>query len=318
MSIISIFVILVLAIFATVSYFTEPSETQKRINNRLNELDRAVTNYDGEDDIVKRVTFSSIGSIDRFLRSNPQALKLQLLIEQSNLEWSVGRFTFLSISAVVVGAIIGNWWIAAGVIGWMPGLLLGLAPFLWVMRKKSVRFRQFNTLLPEAIDLISRALRAGHALPVTIEMVAQELPDPMGPEFRRAADELNYGLPFREALLNLGKRVPLPDMRFMVTAILVQKETGGNLAEILDKSAAVLRARVHLEGKVKVHTAQGRMTGVILGALPIICFVAMNLVNPGYARLLLEDETGKNMVLCGIAGLVIGTLIIRRIVRIKV
>ena len=177
-----------------------------------------------------------------------------------------------------------------------PGNRVGGFPLAWVLYRRAGRFRRFNLMLPDAIDLMSRALRAGHALPSALSMVADEISDPLGPEFRRTADELNYGLPFREALLNLERRFPVRDLRFLVTAILVQKESGGNLIALLDKSAAVLRSRIHLAQKVRIFTAQGRLTGVILMALPFICFIALNLVSPGYTRPLFENEIGRKMI----------------------
>ena len=164
-------------------------------------------------------------------------------------------------------------------------------PWLWLLYKRSVRFRRFNLLLPEAVDLIARSLRAGQSLPMALVTVAEEIADPLGPEFRRCADEMNFGLPFREAMLNLFRRFPLQDLQFLISAILLQRETGGNLAELLDKTAALLRARIHLQQKVKVYTAQGRMTGAILLALPFIAFVLLNLVRPGYTAPLFETET---------------------------
>ena len=152
------------------------------------------------------------------------------------------------------------------------GLALGLAPFGWVLYRRSDRFRRFNLQLPDAVDLIARSLRAGHSLPSALVTVAEEIADPLGPEFRQCADEMTFGLPFREAMLNLFRRFPLQDLQFLIAAILVQKETGGNLAELLDKTAAVLRSRIQLQQKVKVYTAQGRMTGIILISLPFVCF----------------------------------------------
>ena len=178
--------------------------------------------------------------------------------------------------------------------------------------------RRFTAMLPEAVSLMSRALRAGYALPSALIMVADELSEPLGPEFRRTADEINYGLPFHEALSRLAERFPIEDLRFLVTAILVQKETGGNLVELLDKIAAVLRARVNLSQKVRVYTAQGRMTGVILVALPFVLFAALNLVSPGYARPLFENPVGRKMVYAALAAMALGILTIRRIIDVRV
>ena len=210
--------------------------------------------------------------------------------------WTVGRFFFYSACLMLVGAIIGNWWIPVGFVGWIPGLALGLAPFGWVLYRRSDRFRRFNLQLPDAVDLIARSLRAGHSLPSALVTVAEEIADPLGPEFRQCADEMTFGLPFREAMLNLFRRFPLQDLQFLIAAILVQKETGGNLAELLDKTAAVLRSRIQLQQKVKVYTAQGRMTGVILVSLPFASFILLNIVRPGYTAPLFETEVGRKMV----------------------
>src|ERR1019366_3744731 len=197
-------------------------------------------------------------------------------------------------------------------------MLLGAVPLVWVLYKRSVRLRKLTVMLPDAVDLMSRSLRAGYALPSTLVMVADELSDPLGPEFRRTADELNYGLPFREALLNLAHRSPVSDLKFLITAILIQKETGGNLVELLDKIAAVLRSRVHLQQKVRVHTAQGRASGAILIALPFVLFVALNLVRPGYTQPLFESDIGLKMIYGALVGMILGILMIRRIINIQV
>jgi tight adherence protein B len=317
MSMISVFLIILVAVFATLAYFTEPTEEDKRLRERLVGLDRRHTDDDGEQGIMRRVTFSSIPSLDQFLRNHKLGPKMQLMLEQAKLPWTVGRFFFFSALMVVVGAALGNWWIKAAVVAWAPGVAAGFVPLLCALYKRSARFRRFNLQLPDAIDFISRALRAGHALPATLVLVADEMADPLGTEFRRTADELNYGLPFREALLNLNRRFPVRDLQFMVSAILVQKETGGNLAELLDKTAAVLRSRLQLQQKVKVHTAQGRMTGAILFALPFLCFLLLNVVKPGYGDPLFENEVGRKMIYGTLVSMTIGALVIRRIVRVK-
>jgi len=317
MSMITIFLILLVAVFATVAYFTEPSEGDKRVRERLSGLERRQGGEEAEEGIMRQVTFSSIPSLDRFLRENSLAPKLQLTLEQAKVRWTVGRFFSYTAGMVVVGATLGNWWIRAPFLGWVPALALGCAPILWVLYQRASRLRRFNLLLPDAIDLISRALRAGHALPSALVTVGDEMPDPLGPEFRRTSDELTYGLPFREALLNLNRRFPIQDLQFLVSAILVQKETGGNLAELLDKTASVLRSRIQLQQKVRVYTAQGRMTGAILMALPFLCFFALNLVRPGYGDPLFETEIGRKMVYGTLISMTIGFFLIRRVVRVK-
>jgi tight adherence protein B len=317
MSIITAFLIILVAVFATVAYFTEPTEADKRICQRLNELDRQSREGNREEEIVRRMTFSRNAVLDRLLRNHALARNLQLMLEQAKLPWTVGRFFSYSAAMVIVGAIAGNVWISDGFAGWIPGLALGAVPFLIILNKRAARFRRFNMLLPDATDLIARGLRAGHSLSSALIMVADEMADPLGPEFRRTADELNYGMPFREALQNLGRRFPLQDLQFLLSAILLQKETGGNLAELLDKTAALLRSRIQLQQKVRVHTAQGKLTGGILVALPFICFAGLSLLRPGYGQLLFDNEIGRRLVYGTLVSITIGIVLIRRIIQVK-
>ncbi len=317
MSMITVFLILLVAVFATLFYFLEPSESDKRIQQRLGGLDHRFTEEGDQTEIIRRVTFSRIAWIDRILRETKSALQLQMILDQAKMKWTVGRFFFYSACLMLVGAIVGNYWIPAGFVGWIPGLALGLAPLGWVLYRRSARFRRFNLQLPDAVDLIARSLRAGHSLPSALVTVSEEVADPLGTEFRQCADEMSFGLPFREALVNLFRRFPLPDLQFLIAAILVQKETGGNLAELLDKTAAVLRSRIQLQQKVRVYTAQGRMTGAILIALPFVSFILLNIVRPGYTAPLFETETGRKMIYGTIVSMALGTIFIRRIIQIK-
>ena len=274
MTIVSIFFIVLIAAFAVVALLTEPSKTDKLIHSRLVSLDRSTGSPSGNDEpsIVKEVTFSTVPAFDKFLRHNRLAVGLHLLIEQCDLKWTIGRVVFITLVLICVGAALGNWWIAPGLLGWLPGLALGFVPYMYLLQKRKRRSRRFAELLPEAIDLMSRGLRAGQALPATIETIAKECDDPLRAEFRRAADEQSFGLPFREAMLNLSRRMPVPDLQFLVAAILVQKETGGNLAQILDKTSHVLRERMRVAGQMRIRTAQGRVTGGILIGLPFVIF----------------------------------------------
>lgn len=316
--VISVFLIVLVAAFAAVAFFTEPSKTDKLIHSRVTSLDRkVVASQEDEHGIVKETTFSKIAALDRFLRQNSIALGLQLLIEQADLQWTVGRLASATLVAVVIGAALGTWLIGPGLLGWAPGLVLGIVPYFFVLQKRNRRFRRFAALLPAAIDLMSRGLRAGQALPATLEIIAQEVEDPVGSEFRRSSDEQSFGLPFREAMLNLSRRVPVADLRFLVTAILVQKETGGNLAAILDKTSHVVRERVRVEGQMRIRTAQGRMTGWILCALPFALYIVMNIISPGYGRILFESPTGQKWVEYAAVLMVIGVFVIRRIVTVN-
>ena len=317
MSAVTVFFILLVAVFATLAFFTEPSEADKRIQQRLGELDKRRTDDDIQTEIVKHVTFSSIPWFDRILRNMKSALQLQLMLEQAKLPWTAARFFFYSSIIMLAGSIIGHYWIPVGFIGWIPGLVLGFLPLVYVLYQRSARFAKFNALLPESIDLISRSLRAGHSLPSSLVTVAEEIGDPVGPEFKYCAEEMNFGLPFRDAMQNLLRRFPLQDLQFLISAILLQRETGGNLPELLDKTAALLRARIHLQQKVKVYTAQGRMTGVVLLSLPFVAFVLLNLANPGYIAPLYQTDTGLHMIYITLGSMALGAIVIRRIVQVK-
>jgi tight adherence protein B len=318
MTIVSIFFIALIAAFAVMVLLIEPSKTDKLIHSRLVSLDRSTDSpSNDEPSIVKEVTFSTIPAFDKFLRHNRLAVGLHLLIEQCDLKWTVGYVVIITLVLVCVGAALGNWWIAPGLLGWLPGLALGFVPYLYLLQKRKRRSRRFTELLPEAIDLMSRGLRAGQALPATIETIARESDDPLRAEFRRAADEQSFGLPFREAMLNLSRRMPVPDLQFLVTAILVQKETGGNLAQILDKTSHVLRERVRAAGQMRIRTAQGRITGGILIGLPFAIFFAMNFVNPGYGKVLFDNPTGQLFVIIAAIAMAVGIFAIRRIVNVR-
>ena len=318
MTLISIFFIILISAFAVVAFFTEPSKADKLIHSRLASLDRkTASSGSDEPDIVKEVTFSTIPAFDKFLRNNRAATGLQLLIEQCDLQWTVGRIVFSMLVLICLGAVLGNWWIAPGLLGWAPGLALGAIPYLFLLQKRKRRLWRFSELLPEAIDLMSRGLRAGQALSASVETIAQESDEPLRSEFRRAADEQSFGLPFREAMINLSRRVPVTDLQFLVTAILVQKETGGNLAQILDKASHVIRERVRVAGQMRIRTAQGRLTGWILCALPFVIFIALNFLNPGYGKALFQDPLGEKLVGYAAVMMVIGMLVIRKIVNIK-
>jgi tight adherence protein B len=318
-TILSIFFIVLIAAFAVLVLLTEPSKADKLIHSRLVTLDhrRAFSSDSEGPGIVKETTFSTIPAFDRFLRHNRTAIGLQLLLEQCDVNWTVGQVMIVTLLLVCVGAGLGNWWIMPGPVGFLPGLALGFAPYIFLVQKRKLRSRRFSALLPGAVDLMSRGLRAGQALPATIETVAHESDEPLRSEFRRTADEQSFGLPFREAMINLARRVPVPDLQFLVTAILVQKETGGNLAEILDKTSHLLRERIRIVGQMRIRTAQGRLTGAVLTGLPFVIFIGMNILNPGYGKVLFETPTGQKLVTYAAIMMCVGILMIRKIVNVR-
>ena len=191
-------------------------------------------------------------------------------------------------------------------------------PTLWLMRMRTVRLKRFEEMFPEALDLLSRAIRAGHAFQTAMGMVADELPAPVGPEFKKTFDQQNFGLPLRDALNELTQRVAILDVRFFVTAVLIQRDTGGNLSEILDNLAHVVRERFKIRRQVRVHTAHGRFTGYVLLALPAALAAALTFLNPDLMRLLFEERMG-HMLLGGAIGLqIVGYFWIRQVIKIEV
>jgi tight adherence protein B len=200
----------------------------------------------------------------------------------------------------------------------IAGVAAGSIPYIVLFIMREQRFRKCDQLLPEAIDLMARGLRAGHALTAVLEMVGSETADPIASEFRRLAEEHSLGVTLRDATMNLVARLPRDDMRFLATAILLQKETGGNLAVILDKTAAVARERARLRGQLRIYTAQGRVTGVILCLMPFIMFGLLSLVNWDFEKLLFTEELGRKMVYFGLGLMVLGVLWVRKIIDVKV
>jgi tight adherence protein B len=244
--------------------------------------------------------------------------QLRLLASQAESSWSVPVMMAISAGCAGAGFAILYYYLGQWIIASVAGLVSLFLPFVYLNVLRGRRLKRFNQALPDALDLITRALRAGHSISAAIEIVGQEAAEPVRTEFREVYRRQNFGLPHREALLELASRVPSQDLQFVITAMLVQKETGGNLVETLDRTAAVVRDRIRIQGEVRTYTAQGRMTGYILGALPIIMFFLINLANHGYARVLVDDPTGRKLIYAGAAGMVLGGLMIRKIVNIKV
>jgi tight adherence protein B len=215
-------------------------------------------------------------------------------------------------------ALLASLAIPSIVLSLLVGIAAGSLPYLFLLLKRERRFRKCDAQVPEAVDLMARALRAGHAVPAVIEMVGRESAEPLAGEFRIVHEEQNLGLPLRDAMLNLADRVPRDDVRFVVTAILLQKETGGNLAIILDKTAAVARERSRLYGQLRIYTAQGRITGWILCVAPFVMCGILSLLNWKYERILFTHPTGLKSIYIGLVMMGLGILIIRKIIDVKV
>jgi tight adherence protein B len=266
----------------------------------------------------KDASLSSIPWLNRRLLQFQLAPYLQGLLKQANIKWSTGKLLLISAGLFAVPAFgVYNQW-GNILLGVAAGLVLSLSPFAWIIFMRNRRFEQFEGGLPEALDLMVSALRAGHSLIAAMGLVARECADPVGGEFKACFDEQNYGLELKAALDNMQHRVPLQDLKITCTAIMIQKESGGNLAEVLDKTSHVIRERFRLKREVKTHTAQGRLTGWILSLLPVALGTALYFVNPGMMSVLWHKPLGIKLIWGAIGMTILGGVVIRNIVNLDI
>jgi tight adherence protein B len=243
---------------------------------------------------------------------------LHLLFEQADSPLTPSKFLMASAGIGFTGVVTAGFW---GVHpGFLPaiGIGCGLLPLLYIIFKRKQRLKKFGAQLSDALELVARALRAGHSLAAGIDLVSKEMVDPIAKEFGRVFDEQNLGVTMEDALRSLTERVPNLDLKFFATAIILQRQTGGDLAEILDKIGKLVRERYQIWGQVQALTGEGRLSGVVLLALPPVLFVTVYRMNPEYVMPLFTDPLGKQMLIGGIVSQVVGALVIRKIVNIKV
>lgn len=319
MALVLLFLFILVVVFAVVGMFTRPTRSEKLAHSRLqNVAGRTSASTAQQVDILRHDAYSSIPWLNRLFGNLTPAGRLRRLIIEAGLNWTVG--------ALILGsflAFFAAYWISSlsglnRALAPIVGVVAFLAPYSFLYLKRKRQLQKFSALLPDAMDLVSRALRAGHSLTAALDLVGQEIADPVGKEFRRVSEEQNLGLPLRDALLNLSERVPIPDVGFLVAAMLIQRETGGNLVEVLDKTTTLLRDRIRLQGEIRIYTAQGRLTGWILCLLPVFLFFALTVINPNYTAPLLKETTGQHLLIGGVVLMLLGILFIRKIVQIKV
>jgi tight adherence protein B len=293
---------------------------QRRLDARLQEVSQPQEQDDDKPAkrLIKALNEGPVPAVDRMLATTARGFALSQWIEQSGMKVSLSGVLVIALALAGLLAIVGA---AAARSRWaMPvGAALGFAlPFIVLKVKRGRRLRLFEEQFPEGLDLISRALKAGHAFATGLKMVADEMPDPVGPEFRKTFDEQNFGLPLKDALDNLTHRMPLLDVRFFSTAVLIQRETGGNLSEILENLAHVVRERFKILRQVRVYTAHGRFTGYILLALPAVLCIALSFINPEHMNLLFRERMGQMMLLGALVMQTIGYVWIKQVIKIEV
>ena len=313
----SVFVVLAMLMFASGAGASQRAkQTLAHLESAL--ATNAPTSRDQIVDIRKSELLSSVPLINRLLLKLELAPRLRMLLYQANLKWTAGGLIMMSALAFVICGYLVYLRTGAVVLGLAIGAIAGAVPIFFVLHRRTDRFNQFDQGLPEALDLMVSALRAGHSLVAALRLVANESPDPIGGEFRICFDEQNYGLELRTAMENLVVRVPLQDLRIVATAILIQKESGGNLAEVLDKASNLIRERFKLKRQILIHTAQGRLTGWILSILPVVLGILLYLINPDTMSILWKREAGLHLLYAAGGMTIVGALIIRKIVNMEV
>jgi tight adherence protein B len=296
------------------------SARDKTLEKRLSEATGMAAQMDVAADasLLRAESKGALPNVEKVARQALRGSSMERWLEQSGMGLSLSACILISLFlgiglGFVAMMFVGKMWAAA--IGFVIGLCI--LPIV-IRQKRSSRLYKFEEMFPEALDLLSRGIRAGHAFSAGMKMVAEELGEPVGPEFRKAFDEQNFGLPLKESLNNLCLRIPILDVRFFSTAVLIQRETGGNLSEILDNLAAVVRERFKIRRQVRVHTAHGRFTGYVLMALPAFLALALSFINPEHMNRLFEERIGQFMIIASIIMQAVGFFWIKQVIKIEV
>jgi tight adherence protein B len=320
LSILVFFAVSGAVVAAYYAFVHRPEHKAERVfEQRLKDLSGFESETPGATSVVlNQAPSSALPMVDRFVGGTNAGSWLADLIEQSGVATNPGSVITMGLGAGaglgVLTLLFSHLWLAA-----FAAALVGLAlPVVWLKIKRRRRLRRFEEQFPEALDLLSRAIRAGHAFQTAMGMVADELPAPVGVEFKKSFEQQNFGLPLKEALDNQAKRVPIMDVKFFVTAVQIQRETGGNLAEILDNLAHVVRERFKILRQVRVHTAHGRFTGYVLLGLPAFLAVALMFISPEHMKTLFTVKMGQMMVMGAIVMQTIGFIWIRQVIKIEV
>lgn len=289
----------------------------KRLKKRLQTISVS-SNDSAASSLLKQRLLSNTPALQKLLFTLPNIHTLDRLLMQSGMPIMVMQFLSYSalsgLGAMALAAMLG-----------LPFLVMllcavsgSMIPYLFVIRAKNSRLKTIEQQLPEIIDLMSRALKAGHAFPGALQMAATEGSEPAAGEFRLAFDEVNFGVPVQNALMNLAVRVPITDLRYFVIAVLIQRESGGNLAELLDKISELIRARLTLLGKIRVLSAEGRLSAWILSCLPFVMALIINIINPGFMSILWTDPAGVMVIATSLGMMIVGIFAMSRIIKIRV
>jgi len=291
-----------------------------RVRKKLKELSTGADASQAVHVDVRRkiVPLSEVAWLDQVLQYIPLLDKIDRMLKQSGLRYPLGVFFLTSILLAVVGFLAISSMAKSNLIGMVIAVALSTIPFFYISMRKNARMKRFERQLPDALDLIARAVKAGHAFSGGLQMVGQEFNDPIGGEFSKVLDEINFGVGVKEALINLTERVDCMNLKFFVVSITIQLETGGNLAEILGNSSHLIRERFKLQGRIKTLCAEGKLSAIILIAIPFFVGIAISVMNPKYIGVLLTDPIGKMLIAASLFMMFIGVLAMKKIIAIKV
>ncbi|MHB8302664.1 MAG: type II secretion system F family protein [Acidobacteriaceae bacterium] len=319
---VAVFTAVLLVSFAIIGILTRQTHSERAVQLRVGDIQMARQSdkerKQNEERILKMDVTGPFLWLDTAVGNFAFTNSFKTLALQAGSTWTLGAFIVYCAGAGCAIFIAGLVFFPAVLLDAVLAMAGSYAPYLYLKYRRSSRLQAFNNSLPDAIDLMARALRAGHSLSSAIEVLSEQGGEAVAVEFSAVYRQQNFGLPIRDALLQMAERVPSKDLRFLVTAMLVQKETGGNLTEILDRATYVIRERLRIEGEIRTRTAQGRLTGWILSLLPVLMLFLLNIVDPEYARILLHDPTGQKLLYLGAALIAIGSFFINKIVNIQV
>jgi tight adherence protein B len=314
-----VFVVVALATFAVASLLDERRAQARLIRDRLAAVQKAPErNPDEELALVRDEQLSRIPALDTLLRRSARVSAMQDSLLQAGMKFRAGNFLVLCAGCGVLAAFVVVVLTRNPAIAWAALVIGAFLPYAVVSYRRQKRFERIEELFPEAIDTLARAVRAGHAFTTALEMISNEISEPLASEFRKLFEEQKFGMPVRDALLNLTQRVPLVDVKFFVTAVMLQRETGGNLAEILDNLSYVIRERFKIQRQVRVHTAQGRLTMALLMAMPPTVVAVLLTFSPDFVKPLFYDPLGHILLVVAITLQTVGYFVIRKIIKIQV
>jgi tight adherence protein B len=314
-----VFLVVALATFAAASLLDQRRAQARLIKDRLATVQKAPEREPNEEfALLRDEQLSKIPAFDSLLRRSARVSAMQEALTQAGMKLRAGNFLVLCVLAGLLCAFAALVWSRNPAIAWTALIFGALLPYSFVSYRRQKRFEKIEELFPEAIDTVARAVRAGHAFTTALEMISNEVSEPLASEFRKLYEEQKFGMPVRDALMNLTERVPLVDIKFFVTAVMLQRETGGNLAEILDNLSYVIRERFKIQRQVRVHTAQGRLTMVLLMGMPPTVLTILWIFSPDFVRPLFNDPIGHTLLVSSIALQTIGYFVIRKIIKIQV